>query len=120
MQGTMLIYTAEGRLGDPPELRALSAPPTLKALQEIVGGFIEQAPYFTTISIDDEMHRCVAFSNEEGRVLNLPINQRATKLWNDALARISLHQRDERTNFVRMLVGTIVVIIGDNELMVRL
>lgn len=47
---------------------------TLEALQNGVGGYIERIPTPT-----DEIN---IWGNEEGKILNLPVNSRATLFWN--------------------------------------
>jgi len=58
-----------------------------RTLQEIVGGYIEIVPGFDSIIIDDVLIRCVAFSNEDGKRLQLPLNKKATMAWANALRR---------------------------------
>jgi hypothetical protein len=50
---------------------------------------------------------CVAFCNEDGKRLDLPVNWLATGLWHDA----------EGGGYEDYLVGAIVVISGDSKLM---
>jgi hypothetical protein len=56
-------------------------PPALSLLKEWVGGFIESVPYFDTYG--DKL--CVVFCNEEGKLMNLAKNPKATFLWAAAL-----------------------------------
>lgn len=117
MQGTMLIYDAAGALDDPPQRTELSAPPGLEALQGAVGGYIELVPYFRSIVIDGQMVECIAFCNEYGKREQLKINRRATLLWGAASLRSDNPLVDADGNFKDVLVGPVVVIIGDRDLL---
>ena len=91
--------------------------PQLEELQKMVGGNIEIVPGFTSIECDDGvMHSCVAFCNEDGKNLGLPTNHIATAIWYDTLTR----QDHDMAPFADYLVGNIVVIRGDEELMAEL
>jgi hypothetical protein len=51
--------------------------PTLQQLQDIVDGYIQIVPGW-----DDYMGKeAVVYCNEDGKLRQLPINQRATALW---------------------------------------
>lgn len=58
-------------------LRAIFTHPTLSALQEAVGGYIEAIPGLKTL----HGRRCQAFAHEEGLLRRLPYNPRAAILW---------------------------------------
>lgn len=116
MNGVMFTYQP-GR--STPDAKPLDAAPTLEALQAGVGGDIEHVPMFDTIQDDGgATHKCVCFCNEEGKLDGLPVNNLATVLWDRALKRSGHHgllQSNGRPADV--LVGPIVVIIGDDELL---
>lgn len=82
----------------------LTEPPTLEMLQSAVGGSIETVPMF--VLYKDE--HCVCFCNEEGKIHGLPLNISATELWNK---QRHPHPIDD------VLVGDVVIIRGDNEMM---
>ena len=54
-----------------------------KILQGFVGGLIEVVPNLNKFNGE----RCTAYVNEEGQLLPLPFNERATKLWLDQLGK---------------------------------
>jgi hypothetical protein len=97
--------------------KELAAPPALAALQRGVGGgTIEVVPYFTRYDAEPgygpyKGEPCVAFCNEEGKLNGLPINFRATALW---------HAQEPRFIGRDVLVGPIVIVTGDRELMEEL
>ncbi len=100
-----LIITYPDR---PEEVEELDAAPSLQRIQSIVGGFIERVPYFDKITWDGERHACVAFCNEEGKLIGLPRNVVAQILWESSLGGSAA--RD-------YLVGPIAIVIGDRALM---
>ena len=112
MHGCLLIFAASGPLFAPPELRELTAPPSLETMQGLVGGPIQIVPAFTTTS---DNAACIAFCNEEGKVNDLPVNRRATLLWDAAVRRVSPDGSGIRrgNEFADFLVGTVVVMTGD-------
>lgn len=73
----------------------------------IGGGYLEAVPYFNKIAWDTEVHRCVAFCDEEGKLKGLPINNRANVLWTNAVGE---YVSD-------VLVGDVVIVWGDEEFM---
>jgi len=83
--------------------------PSLEDLKEIVGGFIEMIPYFT--SYDGE--HCVAFCNEYGKLphVNLPRNEPAQILWERAYGGIIVED---------YLVGPIAIVVGPPQFLNRL
>lgn len=105
MKGTLYIIPADNV--EPMTVRELTAAPDLDTLQKAVEGSIETVPLF-------ELFRgvpAVAFCNEEGKVNGMHLNERATKLWDEAIAP------EPRFD---VLVGDVVVITGDAELMASL
>lgn len=100
MRGNMIVIGIDGSQ----IVTRLTAPPTIEQLHAAVGGYIEMVPFFTTF----EGNECVAFCNEEGKLEGLPPNIPAQILWQIAVRRVI---RDD------LLVGPIVVITGDEELL---
>jgi hypothetical protein len=100
VKGRLTIIPVEGTVSS----KELAAPVALEDLQGGVGGDIELVPYFTKY----EGRRCVAFCHEEGKLIGLPINPRATALWYALEPRFV--GRDH-------LVGPIVIVTGDAALM---
>ena len=85
--------------------------PDLEHLQKAVGGSIQLIPYFNTIRIDGATHKCVAFCDEEGKLSAKSLNRMAQVFWELAAPSVARHDR---------LVGSIVVVWGDNNLMSEL
>ena len=73
---------------------------TFEEIQDIVGGYIEIVPKFTTYGKDA---KCLVFCNEDGRVLGLPKNDRATAAWGISW---------EGWTPQHFLVGTVVIVCG--------
>lgn len=115
MKGTALIYHPAAT---EPEIRELSAPPSLELLQGAVGGYIETVPHWDRVNFEDAMHRCVVFCNEDGKRMGLPLNIPATRLWHAALPSPGLIGPDGQ--MVDVLVGAVIVVFGDDELMEEL
>lgn len=112
MNGTALIY----RPGlNWPEVRELTEEPGLDFWQEAVGGLIEAVPSFDTIQYQGEKRHCVAFCNEEGKLIGLPANRHATRLWHQALPPPGLIT--PHLGLADVLVGPVVVVFGDREFM---
>ena len=102
MRGTMVTIKPDGTLIS----KQLDATPTLEQLQAVVGGDIEQVPHFHSYGGE----RCVALCNEHGRMQGLPFNYPAHTQWEVAVGRTINVGSDG-------LLGTVVVIYGDDELM---
>lgn len=122
MKGTALVIAANGDVTETP----LAQPPDLEFLQAAVGGWIEAVPEFTTIEHKGALADCVVFCNETGKLEGLLVNPAATRLWDAALCRLKdgvtgqlLYPtglvKDDR--LMDHLVGSILVIIGDAELL---
>lgn len=113
MKGTMLTYSNEGGL----TVRPIEKPPEVETLRHAVGDDFELVPHFVTIDHGDKTFACVAYCGKHGKmqVPPLPINYRATLQWERSLRRqgMSLFNPDMDDH----LVGPIVVIFGDDELM---
>lgn len=116
MKGVMLVFLAEGGV---PKKVELDGPPSLEALQNAVGGYLEAVPGFNTFNVEGKLESCVVFCNEEGKLLGLPVNTKATKLWEACLNRAgdSLFTSSPIKRAKDYLVGNIVVIYGDQSLM---
>jgi hypothetical protein len=56
----------------------------LPFLQEMVGGNIEQIPHFAKY----EGSKCRVWCNDEGRVIPLPKNDVASKLWKEQVSAV--------------------------------
>lgn len=104
MRGVLTIIPVSGAVSS----KELAAPPALQDLQAGVGGDIELVPYFTRY----QGKPCVAFCNEHGKLhLALPLNVAATQAW---------YMQEPRFMGRDHLVGPIVIITGDRELMEEL
>lgn len=84
------------------EEKKIDNPPSLDDIHNIVGGFIETVPFFSTYEGDP----CVAFCNEDGKKDQLPVNPRACEFWLIALGR---------PFYPDYLVGSIAVVVGPHE-----
>lgn len=82
----------------------------LPILREIVGGHIEQVPFFDTYDYNNKKVHCVVFCNEEGKLEQLDTNEFATIHWYRSAGR-SLND---------ILVGDIAIVFGDDEFMSEL
>ena len=114
MKGVMIIFQpTRGDDGPPEEVIELTAPPPLEDLQQRIGGYIQPVPHLKTIEVCGGVYQCVAFCNEEGKFKQMPFNRRATELWRLAIERETEHEVHMRD----ILVGPLVVIVGDDELL---
>ena len=79
MKGEWIVIFASAKslpvAGEP-----LDGPPTLERMQKAVGGDIELVPHF----LSWRGRPCVAFCNEYGKRLRLPVNRMATTAWETA------------------------------------
>lgn len=101
MKGHMILVTTKGDY----KITRLSSVPDLDQLQAAVKGHIELVPFFNKFM----GYRCVAFCNEEGKLKNLPVNTKAQTLWASSLNRACINEDT--------LVGDVVIISGDDELL---
>jgi hypothetical protein len=120
MKGTMLIIKPESLVA---EESTLSIAPRMHELQRMVGGWLEAVPGFSSIMHGGQLHHCFALCNEEGKLDRstfpgqtsrrgpLPPNEIATALYQAAAARNPL------SVFPDILLGTVVVLFGDQEFM---
>jgi hypothetical protein len=104
MKGKLTVLVPNKRI----EIVELDGPVKLALLNDIVGGDIEQVPYWSTY----EGEECVVFSDVEGKQKRLPINKVATGEWYDARVREGVKGKvsDE-------LRGPIVIVTGDKDFM---
>ena len=110
MRGVLTIIPASGAASS----QELVAPPALEALKAgIGGGYIERVPGWTHY----ESKPCVAFCDEDGKRKRLPVNMRATELWYKSVGGPVFDTYDGPQDF---LVGPIVIVTGDRELMEEL
>ncbi len=114
MLGTMLIIKPEGR-NDSDVL--LNKVPSLEELQAAVGGPIQRVPQFNKYQARQADGRylpkeCMVYCHENGKMLGLEANNKATSLWNECLrAGFNVHDNAD------YLVGDIVILYGDVEFM---
>jgi hypothetical protein len=116
MKGTIITIKpgSGGQLATPVEDK-----PTLPVLKAAIGGgYLELIPRFTSIEHQGELCNCVAFCDEDGKMKDLPVNERATILWHQALQRTGhpglLMPMGRLADY---LVGQIAIVIGDDEFM---
>jgi ABC-type glycerol-3-phosphate transport system substrate-binding protein len=101
VRGLLTIIQVDGAVSS----EELAAAPHLEDLQSwLGGGFIELVPYFTRY----QGKPCLAFCDEDGKHKGMPINQRATALW---------YELEPRFMGMDILVGPIVIVSGDEQLM---
>lgn len=111
MKGTALIF----RPGhSAPTVAPMTTEPPLGWLQNHVDGYIQVVPGFDHIEHCGQIHRCVAFCNEEGKLKGMGLNRVATEAWEQALPT---GLRNPKGELLDLLVGPIVVLYGDEEFM---
>lgn len=96
MSGEVIIIPADDN--EPLTFRKTDKQPDLQELHRIVGGYIELVPHWQLYNEQP----CVAFCNEDGKGMGLPINMRATAAWYITLGR--------RVDDV--LVGNVVLLVN--------
>lgn len=106
MKGTIIAMMTDGKT----TATEVTGKPDIEILQWIVGGYIEQVPYLEQCIYNGKVRRCVAFCNEEGKVHDLPVNERATRLLHAQQRRAGVQSHD-------VLVGDIAILFGDAEFM---
>ena len=108
----LLVYEPADCL---PRNVAVDGPPGDAMLRQAVGGEIEDIPGFNSIFYDGDLHRCVAFCNERGKDLGLPLNAWATALWHSALRHQGYERglRREDGTIADRLVGNVVIVFED-------
>lgn len=117
MKGIMLIYEPNRKR---PIARALTATPTLEELRAAIGGgYLELVPGFLTAMWMDKFYRCIALCDEDGKRKKMPVNGPATIEWDFALRQNGGGglRGLEVGRPVDYLVGPVLVIMGDAELM---
>jgi hypothetical protein len=116
MKGAMLTFLPYE--AKPSAVLPLAGAPSLSDLQKAVAGFIEAVPGFDTIEHDGAARPCVAFCNEDGKGDGLPVNNLATVLWDQALRRGGGRGLLQPNGVpADVLVGPVVVIVGDRALL---
>jgi hypothetical protein len=80
----VIIIKADGSIEHTVSAKA----PDYKVLRAAVGGLIETVPYLTSITVDENgqnktYSRGRAYINEEGLLIGLPFNHRATSMWRE-------------------------------------
>ncbi len=102
MKGKLTILKFDGSVVE----EELTAQPSLKQLQAAIGGgYIEGVPLFASFKGEE----CVTFCDEEGKMNGLPINVAATNLWAEQVPELD-----------DVLVGDVVIVTGDEELLEEL
>jgi hypothetical protein len=114
MRGSLFVFTPGD---DKPAIEELDAPPRGDRLHELVDGYFELVPHFDAIKVNGEWRRCVAFCNEHGKLNGLAFNVSATAFWLEAIAR---NRRGDHPLIADYLVGPVVVVMGDDDLMRQL
>ena len=110
MRGTMLIIRASGARV---EVTRFNREVTLDELKTAIGGgYIEAVPHFRTIKIEGRLRPCWAICDEDGKLKNLPYNDMATAIWNEAF-----HRLHGISTYPDYLVGDVAVLYGDRKFM---
>jgi hypothetical protein len=121
MKGTMITIAPDSALATEPVDPAVArdvARMLAKMKVGIGGGWLEKVPGFNSITIGKEKHDSVALCDEDGKIKQMSFNQKATMMWHEALraqGHPGLCTPDGR--LADYLVGTIVVLYGDQEFM---
>ena len=68
-------------LENPTLYRLSDAPPSLKEMQRMVGGYVELVTRWNAFNAEGEPIPHQLFANEEGRLMGLPYNAEASELW---------------------------------------
>jgi hypothetical protein len=105
MTGMMMTINTDGTVTTKEYKKV---PPSIDEMQKAVGGYIETVPYFTTIYSGGQPHACVAFCNEEGKIIGLDHNPSATTLWHELVP----HMRGQD-----VLSGPVIIVWGDDTFM---
>lgn len=89
-------------------IEKIAEPPSLAAMQAGVQGYLTIVPLFTSCRpLLRSAARCVAFCNEDGLALGLPLNPLATNLWHGIAPQMA-HDR---------LRGPVLILSGDPAFM---
>ena len=96
-------------LTEKPEIFKLDEQPSLSTLQTLVGGLIQ-------IVFDDKKIQIIC--NEEGKLLSMPINRKATEIWYNKLCESD--REFVRANpdymFDDFLCGNVVILEGNSRI----
>lgn len=112
MKGTFTIIKPDGTVTSEP----LTAPAEYNKIKAgLDGGFLEHVPMFDQY----EGVECIVFCDEDGRGKGLVPNSRATALWHAGIRTGGREPSDTLTalDVIVGLVGPIVIISGDEELL---
>lgn len=111
MKGTLTIIKADGSSATQP----LDKTPEYEAIKAgLDDGWLEAVPLFNRYKGE----RCVVFADEEGRLKGLPHNAIATALWHETIRAAGMEPSQMLLPLdVIGLVGPIVIISGDDELL---
>lgn len=113
MKGTLLVSSPNVRVLD--ELPLDHCPDNHELQRHLGGGWLEQVPGFNTVATRGQLHRCIAFSDEDGKMKGLPRNHYATVLW-----KLAWKRTKPDLELPSFLVGPVLIIYGDDELMSNL
>lgn len=102
MQGQLTTIKPDGTI----TVQPITSVPSLEDLQSYVGGYIEMVPMWEQFLGRD----CIVFCHEEGKLHGDPVNEVATSLWKVQLLQVGILTPD-------ILVGTVIIIAGDEELL---
>lgn len=108
MKGRLIIYSATEF---DCTIKEYDHPIPLSDLKAAVGGYIETVPMWNKFKFGEKIERAVMFCNEDGKNLGLPPNLSMTVLWRAELFRMLRLRTDD------ILVGSIAVVMGDDEFM---
>ena len=103
MKGKLTIIHPQGHAV---EVVPIDHAPDCQELQKLVKGYIECVPHFNRYKGE----ACVAFCNEEGKLDGLVANGLATGAWHYQLEKAGVPCHD-------VLVGPVVIVTGDDELL---
>lgn len=117
MRGTLLVFKP-GQLA--PQLIELDHRPELDDLKKHIDGHLELVPGFRSIVHYDVVMDCIVYADEDGKRKKLEVNNAATVLWDAALRRNGTGLLRPNGRAIDWLVGPVVVLFGDHELMAEL
>ncbi len=110
MRGKMIVVNVDGTIIK----QNLSSVPPLKVLNEKIGGFLESIPYFNKVYDEGEIHNCVAFCNQHGKINGEPSNSTATLMWFKSFTEITKQPAEALDDYI---AGNVVILYGDDEFM---
>jgi hypothetical protein len=116
MKGTLTVIKADGTVTDETLGEATTFDSLYQKLKDgMDGGPLEAVPLFP--EYDGEP--CIVFCDEEGRMKGLQANATATKLWHTGIRANGRNPSKvlTATDYIVGLVGPIVIVRGDDELL---